>query len=410
MRILHTSDWHLGRLLYNRRREAEFSSFLTWLLKTLIEQEIDVLLVAGDIFDTTTPPHRAQSLYYEFLHQVARSTCRHVVIIGGNHDSPTFLAAPQALLRALNVYVIAKPGATPQDEVLVLKDQAGQAELIVAAVPYLRESDVRQVQGDEAPEAKVQQVIQGIQEHYANVAATAESERRRWSEKAAVPVVAMGHLFAAGGHTLEDDGVRDLYVGGLGQVSASVFPDTFDYVALGHLHVPQRVQQCHHIRYSGSPIPMGFGEASQQRTVYMIEFSGRSPCVRAIPTPVFQRLQRIRGDWPQINQALEALVAEDETVWVEIVYEGDEVVPDLRALVEATVADSQIEVLRIKNKRVVEQILQATQSQEALEDLNEMQVFERCLQAHEVPAWQQNRLRQLYQQAVSTLLEADSQA
>jgi len=408
MRILHTSDWHLGRLLYNQRRDAEFSAFLAWLLQTLVAQKIEVLLVAGDVFDTTTPPHSAQSLYYEFLHQVAQSPCRHVVIIGGNHDSPTFLEAPQALLRSLNVHVVATVGASPQEEVLVLKNKAGQAELIVAAVPYLRESDVRQVHGDESPQAKAQQVIQGVQAHYARVASIAESERQRLST--VVPVVAMGHLFAAGGHTLDDDGVRDLYVGGLGQVSATVFPDTFDYVALGHLHVPQRVQQQHHIRYSGSPIPMGFGEANQQKIVHIVEFSGRAPSVETIPIPVFQRLQRIQGDWSQIQQALQDLVASNASVWLEVVYEGEDVLPDLRVAIEEVVAGSQLKILRIKNNRVAEQILQAVQAQETLEDLDEYEVFDRCLQAHEVPKTQQVRLRQLYRETLSALLEADSQA
>ncbi|MCB1811372.1 MAG: exonuclease subunit SbcD, partial [Candidatus Competibacteraceae bacterium] len=120
MRILHTSDWHLGRTLYNRARYEEFEAFLNWLAEILEREQIDVLLVAGDIFDNTTPSHRAQALYYQFLHAIANSACRHVVVIAGNHDSPSLLDAPQALLRYLNVHVLGGASDNPADEVLSL--------------------------------------------------------------------------------------------------------------------------------------------------------------------------------------------------------------------------------------------------------------------------------------------------
>ncbi|MCI5164261.1 MAG: exonuclease subunit SbcD, partial [Candidatus Electrothrix sp. AX5] len=107
LRILHTSDWHIGRTLYGRHRYDEFAAFFDWLYNTIVEQQVDILLVAGDIFHTTTPSNRAQQLYYDFLCRVAASSCRHLVVTAGNHDSPTFLSAPRELLRALNIHVIA---------------------------------------------------------------------------------------------------------------------------------------------------------------------------------------------------------------------------------------------------------------------------------------------------------------
>src|SRR5690554_1470549 len=106
MRILHTSDWHIGRTLCGRKRYEEYDSFLTWLAETIQQNDIEVLLVAGDVFDTTAPSNRAQELYYQFLHKVSVSTCNHVVIIAGNHDSPSFLNAPKELLKVLNVHVL----------------------------------------------------------------------------------------------------------------------------------------------------------------------------------------------------------------------------------------------------------------------------------------------------------------
>jgi exonuclease SbcD len=99
MKILHTSDWHLGRTLYGKKRYKEFAAFLDWLAQTIEEEKVDALLVAGDVFDISTPNNRAQELYYRFLCTVANSCCRHVVVIAGNHDSPSFLDAPKALLQ-----------------------------------------------------------------------------------------------------------------------------------------------------------------------------------------------------------------------------------------------------------------------------------------------------------------------
>ena len=101
MKILHTSDWHLGRSLYDKKRYEEFYGFLEWLIEFIREEKIDALLVAGDVFDTTTPNNQVQEMYYRFLSEVSRTGCRHVVIIGGNHDSPSFLNAPRQVLKAL---------------------------------------------------------------------------------------------------------------------------------------------------------------------------------------------------------------------------------------------------------------------------------------------------------------------
>src|SRR5690606_20113469 len=125
MRILHSSDWHLGRTLYGKKRYEEFESFLTWLAETIRQNEIDALLVAGDVFDTSAPSNRAQELYYRFLCRVAESSCRHVVIVAGNHDSPSLLNAPKDLLKALDVHVVGSATAAPEDEVLVLRNGQG---------------------------------------------------------------------------------------------------------------------------------------------------------------------------------------------------------------------------------------------------------------------------------------------
>lgn len=405
MRLLHTSDWHLGRHLYGRRREAEFQAFLNWLLRSLKEEAIDVLVVAGDVFDTSTPSNQAQTQYYQFLTQVAATGCRHVVIIAGNHDSPSFINAPQQLLSSLDIHVVGQACAQRQDEVLALKNAAGEVELIVCAVPYLRDRDVRTVQAGETLDDKAQKLIAGIQAHYDEVAAIAVALRDALPQ--AVPIVATGHLFTAGGKLLKDDGVRDLYVGALGHFSAARFPSAFDYIALGHLHVPQTVAQQTHIRYCGSPIPMGFGEATQQKEVCIVEFDQAAlRTVRCLPIPRFQTLVQIQGNWSQIEQQLIELRHTGESVWVEIIYQDHALMTDLRQRIEALCAQSEVEVLRIQNQAVVQQTLKTTVTTPCLDELTPLQVFERCLVSYDIPESQQLSLKSAFQEIWDQHLES----
>lgn len=402
MKLLHTSDWHLGRTLYGRKRHEEFEAFLGWLAETIRQNEIDVLLVAGDVFDTGTPGTRAQELYYRFLCRVAASSCRHVVVVAGNHDSPSFLDAPKELLRALDVHVVGSSTESPEDEVLVLRNERDNPELIVCAVPYLRDRDIRVAEAGESVEDKERKLIDGIRAHYAAVAASAEGKRGELG--AGIPIVAMGHLFAAGGRTVEDDGVRDLYVGSLAQVSADVFPPCFDYVALGHLHVPQRVGGLETIRYSGSPLPMGFGEAGQRKSVCLAEFQGRAASVHLIGVPVFQELERIAGDWERIEGRIKELSAAGSRAWLEIVYEGAGIIGDLRERLEAAISGTGLEILRVKNCRATARVMQG-RAEETLDDLSVEDVFRRCLDARGVPEEERPKLLRAYRETLLSLHE-----
>ncbi len=413
MRVLHTSDWHIGRTLYGRKRYEEFESFLTWLAETIQENSIDALLVAGDVFDTGAPSNRAQELYYKFLCRVAASSCRHVVVIAGNHDSPSFLNAPKELLKALDVHVVGSSTEFPEDEVLVLHNERDAPELIVCAVPYLRDRDIRVAEAGESVKDKERKLIEGIRTHYAIVAALAEQKREELGID--IPIVAMGHLFTAGGQTVDGDGVRELYVGSLAHVTAGIFPASFDYLALGHLHVPQKVNGSETIRYCGSPLPMGFGEAKQQKSVCQVVFDqeeGHSTAasIQLINVPVFQRLERVQGDWDGISARMLELSATDSQGWLEVIYEGGEIIGDLRERLEAAISGTQMEILRIKNNRIIDRALGQIHEEETLDDLNVNDVFERCLTVHDVPEDQRPELLRAYQETVSSLYEDDVQA
>ena len=414
MKILHTSDWHIGRSLYGHKRYNEFSAFLDWLTGFIQTESIDALIVAGDIFDTSTPSNRSQELYYRFLCKVSASCCRHIVVIAGNHDSPSFLNAPKQLLKALNVHVIGSITENPEDEVITLTGHSNIPEAIVCAVPYLRDRDIRISEAGESIEDKNIKLIEGLQKHYADVCRIAKKKQKEYeqtNQTLSVPIIGMGHLFTAGGKTVDGDGVRELYVGSLAHVDKDVFPACIDYLALGHLHVSQKVATSEHIRYSGSPVPMGYGEASQEKSVVIVEFSNDpQPKITLHPVPCFQALKRISGDMDEITKRIHELKSKGSDAWLEIEYTGAEIAGNLRELIDEAVADTAMEIRRIKNRRVIERIINRTCDEETLDDLDINDVFDRCLNTYEVLKDERTALIQSYKEIIMSLHEEDTNA
>lgn len=416
LKVLHTSDWHLGRRLYGKSRHIEFQSFLDWLLIEIHKNQIDVLVVAGDVFDTSTPNNQTQSLYYNFLTKVSETCCRHVVIVAGNHDSPSFLDAPKYLLKTLNIHIIGSITDNICDEILILQDNKGNPELIVIAVPYLRDRDVRQFGVGERLDDKENQLLLGIKNHYQTVTQLAVNQQKLIKKQYGyhVPIIATGHLFVSGGQAGE--GVRDLYVGTLAHVSTNIFAESLDYVALGHLHIPQKVTGNLPIYYSGSPIAMGFAEAKQQKQVNVISFcvnesniqTNIDVQVKKILVPTFQQLLTIKGDWENIANQLEQLKQQNESVWLEIIYDGQQIMGDLRDKILEKTKNSKLEVLKLKNQRIHQQTLKKTYEGEHLDELNEQQVFTKCLQAHQVLENEQQILWQKYHEILMLLQEKNN--
>ncbi len=319
MRILHTSDIHTGRRLKEHERTEEFRKFFCWLESQISNEHIDTLLISGDIFDNTTPSVTAQNIYYSFLARIANSPLRHTVIISGNHDSPSFIDAPSDILKLCKIHVIGQACDNPEDEVIPLYDSDGRLELIICAVPFLRDKDVRRVNADDSF-SDIDSTLQlGIKNHYERVFERARSLRGNDD----IPIIAMGHLFLKNGKTREGDGVRSLYVGTSVEVGSDIFPEDIAYTALGHLHSPQSIGR-ENIRYSGSPIAMGFGEAGQKKSVSIIETDGRNfVSVNEIPVPVFQRLERISGSIDELESQISELGHENESVWIEVTHKGE---------------------------------------------------------------------------------------
>lgn len=410
MKVLHTSDWHIGSTLYGRKRYDESEQFLHWLVETIKNHSVEALLVAGDIFDTSTPSNTAQELYYRFLNEVSKTTCRHVIVTGGNHDSPSFLDAPKALLNAFNVHVVGSAAEREEDEVYVLKDADNNPEVIVCAVPFLRDRDVRQSSEGESYRDKENRLVEGIISHYQKVYEEACKERNELGKS--LPIIGMGHLFIAGSSIYkrsgETNGERDLYVGSLGQVPADRLPP-FDYFALGHLHIPQKVAGSETIRYSGSPMAMNFDEIHQQKSVVIVDIHDQHVHIRTVPVPAFRHFEQIKGDWDSIEASLRRLKEESFAGWVEVIYEGQEAIGNLRERVYKLVENTSIEVLKIQNAMLFNAVMKQYEKEVALQDLNPLDVFEQCLIDHGIPDDQKAVLKGLFSEVCRQISEADNQ-
>ena len=387
MRVLHTADWHLGqRFIQGHERTDEHRHFLEWLVQTVKDQGVEVLVVAGDIFDTGSPSNQALELYYGFLLHMQATNCRDIVVVGGNHDSPATLNAPARLLRHLRVHVV---GCVPdcfEDQVLVLDNAAGQPGLVVCAVPFLRDRDVRLSVPGETAEERETRIKQGIADHYARLA---EIEQVWQLKDLGLPVLATGHLYAAG--AAPSDSERTIHVGNLGQVTADHFPSVFDYVALGHLHRPQRVGGREHIRYSGSPIALSFSEIDHPKEVLLLDFAGgKLTGLQPLLVPGARRLVRFHGTLEEVTQSLTAY---DNTgyqlpAWADVQIHSEltplEVADVLLAAIQA-LDQQQLRVLNKRHFRLVQLRALGNELDEpltpSLHDFTEREVFSQRLAA-----------------------------
>jgi DNA repair protein SbcD/Mre11 len=279
MRLLHTSDWHLGRSLHRADLRAAQSAFLDHLVEVARAEKVDAVLVAGDVYDRAVPPVDAVELCEDALLRL-HDTGASIVLISGNHDSARRLGFGSGLLEKAGVHLRTRPGALARP--VVLEDAHGPAA--VYGVPYLEPDAVRgelpQIEPPDPPRGHA-----GVLGHaVACIRADAESRglRRR---------VVMAHGWVSGGAPSESE--RDITVGGVGQVPAELFAG-FGYVALGHLHGQQTVAP--HLRYSGSPLPYSFSEASHRKGSWLVELDQHGAAhVEQVPAPVHRRLSILRG-------------------------------------------------------------------------------------------------------------------
>ena len=288
MRILHTSDWHIGHRLYEQHRIEEHRQFLDWLLTMLQENAVDVLLVAGDIFDTALPSSEATDLYYQFLFQLYDETHAHAVITAGNHDSPTRLAAPREFLRMGRIHVV---GLASEPTECVLSLPSENPSVAIAAVPYLSESELSHISFETEPE-RAERYRERLKTFYHQCV-----ERM----PPGVPKILMGHLFVHGGE--ESGSERNIQIGGATAMQISDFPDDVAYIALGHLHRPHGISGASYpVQYAGSPLPLRFNEANYSKKVYLLDVPASGDVwVEEIEVPIFKELRTVAGNLDEVG-------------------------------------------------------------------------------------------------------------
>ncbi len=406
IRILHTADWHLGQTFFGYDRTQEHEHFLDWLAGVLTKNKIDVLIVAGDVFDVSNPSAAAQRMFYRFIHRVTTENPRlQLVVVAGNHDSAARLESPLPLLREMRTeikgIVRKQNGKIDYEHLLVeLKNAAGEVEALCLAVPFLRQGDYPVVETEGNPYAE------GVKELYARLLKYALKKRTDGQA-----LVAVGHLLATGSEIAEKDHSERIIIGGLESVSPESFPEQIVYTALGHIHKAQRVSGRENIRYAGSPLPMSFAEKHYHHGVVKvtldegwaveIEKLEYTPLVRLLSIPATEAaapdevLDELRG--------LE--LPEDEPMpYLEVKVKLSEPEPMLRQQVEEILEGKPVRLARIVSfyRQAAEGSVEEEVLTAGLQEMNPLQIvkatFENSYQT-EMP----EELVNLFQEACRTI-------
>lgn len=386
LRIFHTADWHLGHQLHGVSRHFEHQQFLNWLLDALLQNEADALIVAGDIFDSANPPAAAQAQLYDFLVKARTSLPGlSIILVGGNHDSASRLDAPSPILNALGVYVVG--GLTRSDDgnidwarlLVPLTNSAGEIRAWCGAMPFLRNADLPTNNDESDP------LISGMKTLYAELV-------EQLSQKAGQDgrMLLTGHCYMVN-WAVSELSERKILGGNQHALPLELFPENIAYVALGHLHLAQQVGGKEHIRYSGSPIPMSFDESDYHHQVLQVDLKpNQAADITVLKIPRSIDLLRVPNGkdfaaLPEVIQQLEGLQLDDlpvdEQPMLELRIRLEKPEPSLRQQIEEAIAQLPIRLLKISTAYAgSEKSLADIKIEERLEELQPLDVFERCYQ------------------------------
>lgn len=405
MRIIHTSDWHLGQFFYTKSRAPEHQAFTDWLLAQAVEHQADAIIVAGDIFDTGSPPSYARELYNRFVVNLQQTGCQ-LVVLGGNHDSVATLNESRELLACLNTRVIAAASDDISQQVLMLNKRNGEPGALLCAIPFLRPRDITTSQAGQSGRDKQQSLLSAITQHYQRCWQAAQQQRETLNLP--LPIIATGHLTTVG--VTKSDAVRDIYIGTLDAFPAQAFPPA-DYIALGHIHRAQRIGGTEHIRYSGSPIPLSFDELGKEKSVFLVDFAdGKLSKVEPLAIPLFQPMQMIKGSLEEIEQQLAAIPPREDgkVVWLDIEISTQAWLNDLQRRIQELTQELPVEVVLLRRSREQREQAINRHNNETLSELSAQEVFSRrlALVENEEPE-RQARATELFN---LTLAEIDDEA
>ena len=393
MRLLHTSDWHLGQTLHNYERGYEHQRFLDWLLDTLVAEQVDVLLVAGDVFDNANPSAASQKQLYVFLQQArARLPALQLVVVAGNHDSAGRLEAPGPLLAAHGTHVIGHllrgdDGQIDLERLLLpLAGSDGQVRAWCLAVPFLRPGDVPKLPAGDTQDA----YLGGIALLYRQLTDLALARRQPGQA-----IIAMGHCHMVGGE-MSNDSERRIVIGGTEMLPSGMFDAGIAYAALGHLHKAQAVGGQEHIRYCGSPIPLSFAEVNYRHQVLCLDIDGEQLTeVRAIDVPRAVPLLRVPAAPAPIADVLAQLAALDvpdapaeAQPFLEVRVRLDAPEPGLRTRIEAALDGKPVRLAKIETSSAARGNAPENMTLDQLAQLQPDDIFRRLYQqkyAREAP-------------------------
>lgn len=383
MRLLHTSDWHLGQEFHGFTREHEHQAFLDWLEDALEEHAVNALVVAGDIYDSQNPPISAQRQLYRFLSRARRRLPDlDVVLVGGNHDSAGRLEAPRPLLEEFGVHVVGSlpriAGRPDIDRLTIpLHNRHGEVAALCAAVPFLRLPDLPAMPADTPEDALVWGVRQVYVEVLNGVAARLAGGQS---------LIATGHCYMTG-CALSDLSERRILGGNQHALPDDIFGDRVAYAALGHLHKAQRVGGRETVRYCGSPLPLSVTEHAYRHQVLLVDLDGGQATVTPLPVPRLVDILRIpaSGAAPAdaVLPALRALPAQEDLSfarqpYLDVVVSAGGPTPGLRRDVEEAIRGKGVRLARLKvEQQTVDRDAPALSAPD-LEDLDPEDVFLRC--------------------------------
>ena len=385
MRLLHTSDWHLGQTLHNYERGYEHQRFLDWLLDTLVAERVDVLLVAGDVFDNANPSAASQKQLYVFLQQArARLPALQLVVVAGNHDSAGRLEAPAPLLAAHGTHVIGhllrgEDGDIDLERLLLpLTGSDGQVRAWCLAVPFLRPGDVPKLPAGDTQDA----YLGGIALLYRQLTDLALARRQPGQA-----IVAMGHCHMVGGE-MSNDSERRIVIGGTEMLPSGIFDTAIAYAALGHLHKAQAVGGQEHIRYCGSPIPLSFAEVNYRHQVLCLDIDGETlESVRVIEVPRAVPLLRVPATPAPIAEVLAQLAALDvpdapaeAQPFLEVRVRLDAPEPGLRTRIETALDGKPVRLAKIETSSAARSSAPENMTLDQLGQLQPDDIFRRLYQ------------------------------
>ena len=300
LKIIHTADWHLGQTFLQKSRIEEHQYFIDWLLQILEMQDIDTIIIAGDIFDVSSPSVEAINKYHYFLLEAYKLNVQ-VIIIGGNHDSASRLNSYKDIFKILNVSIVGGDLNNVGELIPVYKRGTTNAAAVIAAVPYLRDGDIRKITEGETINEAHGLFTAEVKKHYDNLLEQAKTNHP------GIPVIGTAHLYVNGCFLSEPAEKRmHSLVGTLGQIPSSVFSAGYDYIAMGHIHKPQIIQHPDNIiaKYAGSPIPLSFNERNDLKEITILTIADNKIAHESLPIPLQRSVIRFEGKADEIIEKI----------------------------------------------------------------------------------------------------------